>query len=224
MKFRSSRASLALAALAVTSIAGPLVAAEQVPFKGNLEGTVTVTSVPGSPPTIVDVLVEGSGNATQLGKFTFDIPHRVNRATRTASGAYHVTAANGDTFSADFTGQSMPTATLGVISITESATITAVRVGSRAQLGASPVNDRTTPYSARRLVLSRGPSPHPVQTTLEKTRSVKQRAGRRADSRRLAAAAPSGRICARSHEWLIWSRITPQKKKEGSHDQISRSL
>ena len=80
--------------------------------------------MPGSPPTIVDVLVEGTGNATHLGKFTFDIPHRVNRATRTASGSYHFTAANGDTLSADFTGQSMPTATLGVISITETATIT----------------------------------------------------------------------------------------------------
>ena len=38
MKRHSFRASLALAALAVTSIAGPLVAAEQVPFKGTLEG------------------------------------------------------------------------------------------------------------------------------------------------------------------------------------------
>ena len=124
MKCRSFRARLALAALAVTSIAGPLVAAEQVPFKGTLDATVTVTPVPGSPPTIVDVLVEGSGNATHLGKFTFDIPHRVNRATRTASGSYHFTAANGDMLSADFSGQSMPTATLGVISITETATIT----------------------------------------------------------------------------------------------------
>jgi hypothetical protein len=48
----------------------------------------------------------------------------VNRATRTASGSYQFTAANGDTLSADFTGQSMPTATLGVISIVETATIT----------------------------------------------------------------------------------------------------
>jgi hypothetical protein len=124
MKRHSFRASLALAALAVTAIAGPLAAGEQVPFKGSLEGIVTVTPVPDSPPTIVDVLVEGTGNATQLGQFAFTIPHRVNRATRTASGSYHFTAANGDTLSADFTGQSMPTETLGVISIVETATIT----------------------------------------------------------------------------------------------------
>ena len=124
MKRHSFRASLALAALAVTAIAGPLAAAEQVPFKGSLDGVVTVTPVPGGPPTTVDVLVEGTGNATQLGQFTLTIPHRVDRATRTASGSYHFTAANGDTLSADFTGQSMPTATLGVISIAETATIT----------------------------------------------------------------------------------------------------
>ncbi len=124
MKCYSFRASLALAALAVMGIVGPLAAGEQVPFKGNLEGTVTVTPVPGSPPTVVDVLVEGTGNATQLGQFAVAIPHRVDRVARTAVGSYHFTAANGDTLSADFTGQSMPTATLGVIAIVETATIT----------------------------------------------------------------------------------------------------
>jgi hypothetical protein len=70
------------------------------------------------------VFVEGTGNATHLGKFALAIPHRVNRVTRTAIGSYHFTAANGDTLSADFTGQSMPTPTLGVIAIVETATIT----------------------------------------------------------------------------------------------------
>ena len=124
MRRHSFRASLALAALAVTAIAGPLVAADQLPFKGSLDGVVTVTPVPGGPPTTVDVLVDGTGNATQLGQFTLTIPHRVDRVARTASGSYHFTAANGDALSADFTGQSMPSATLGVISIVETATIT----------------------------------------------------------------------------------------------------
>ena len=123
MKRHMFAASFALATLAVTGIAGPLAAAEQVPFKGSLEGVVTVTPVPGSPATTVDVDVEGTGNATQLGQFALTIPHRVDRAARTAAGSYHFTAANGDTLSADFSGQSMPTATLGVISIVETATI-----------------------------------------------------------------------------------------------------
>jgi hypothetical protein len=124
MKCYSSATRLAIAVVAVLGLTAPAAAEEQVPFKGNLEGNVTITPVPESPPTIVDVHVEGAGNATQLGRFTLTIPHRVDRATRTASGSYHFTAANGDTLSANFTGQSMPTETLGVISIVETATIT----------------------------------------------------------------------------------------------------
>ena len=70
------------------------------------------------------MIVEATGNATQLGQFTLAIPHLVNRATRTAIGSYQFTAANGDTLSADFTGQATPTATPGVIYIVETATIT----------------------------------------------------------------------------------------------------
>jgi len=110
----------ALAALAVLRHTGPAVAGEQVPFKGSLDGVVTIT---GTPP-IVSVLVNASGNATHLGKFSLVIPHVVDRTTRTATGTYEFTAANGDTLSADFTGQSTPTSTPSVLSIVENATIT----------------------------------------------------------------------------------------------------
>ena len=43
MKRYSSAASLALAVLAVLGLAGPAAAGEQVPFKGSLEGDVTIT-------------------------------------------------------------------------------------------------------------------------------------------------------------------------------------
>jgi hypothetical protein len=92
-----------------------------VPFKGSLEGDVTIT---GAPP-IVSVHVDATGNATNLGEFTLAIPHTVDRTTRTATGTYEFTAANGDTLSADFSGQSTPTTTPGVLSIVETATITA---------------------------------------------------------------------------------------------------
>jgi hypothetical protein len=121
MRFHSSAASVAFAALAVLGLAGPAAAGEQVPFKGRLDGIVTVT--PLTPP-FVSVLVEAAGNATHLGQFSLAIPHVVNRATRTAVGSYEFTAANGDTLFADFTGQSAPTATPGVLSIVEIATIT----------------------------------------------------------------------------------------------------
>jgi hypothetical protein len=121
MKRHSSAASLALAVLAVVGLAGPVAAGEKEAFKGRLEGDVTIT--PLAPP-FVSVLVEATGKAKHLGKFTLDIPHLVNRATSTAIGSYEFTAANGDTLSADFTGQAMPTATPGVLAIVEIATIT----------------------------------------------------------------------------------------------------
>jgi len=115
------RIALALAAFAVLGLAGPVTAGEHVRFKGRLEGDVTIT--PLAPP-FVSVLVEATGTANHLGNFTLEIPHVVNRASSTAIGSYEFTAANGDTLTADFTGQAMPTETPGVLAIVETATIT----------------------------------------------------------------------------------------------------
>lgn len=89
-----------------------------VPFNGNLEGTQR--STPLQPPL---AFVDGSaiGNATQLGRFTVEFPHTVNFATRTGQGTFTFTAANGDTLTADFTGQAQPGP---IVSIEEHATIT----------------------------------------------------------------------------------------------------
>jgi hypothetical protein len=120
MKCHRSAASLGLAVLAVLGLTGPLAAVQQVPFLGRLDGVGTIT---GGPP-IVSVLVNATGNATQLGQFTLAIPHTVNLTTRTAVGSYQFVAANGDRLVATFSGRSMPTATPGVITIVETATIT----------------------------------------------------------------------------------------------------
>jgi hypothetical protein len=121
MKRHSSAASIALAVMAVLGLAGPGAAGEQVPFKGSLEGVVTVT--PLKPPN-VSVLVKAMGNATHLGQFALAIPHTVNRASMTATGTYQFVAANGDTLTASFSGKATLTATRGVLSIVEAATIT----------------------------------------------------------------------------------------------------
>ena len=121
MKRRSFAVGLLLALLAVLSLAGLLAAGEQVPFKGSLEGEVTVTPL---DPPYVRVDVDATGEATQLGKFTLSIPHVVDRSTFTAVGSYEFTAANGDKLFADFTGHSAPTADPNVIYIVETATIT----------------------------------------------------------------------------------------------------
>src|SRR5215471_8339314 len=115
------RVAVALAVVAVLGRAGPAAAGEQVPFKGGFEGDVTVA--PLAPP-FLQVDVEAMGKATHLGRFTLDIPHVVNPATRTAAGYYEFTAANGDKVYAEFTGVATPTATPGVLYIEETATIT----------------------------------------------------------------------------------------------------
>lgn len=112
--------ALLIALALVFSLAGPVAAGEQVPFKGSLSGTVTVTPL---DPPIASVHIDATGNASLLGRFTLDIPHVVNQAIRVGAGTYEFTAANGDTLTADFTG----TATLlapGVLSTAEIATIT----------------------------------------------------------------------------------------------------
>jgi hypothetical protein len=105
--------------LALVGLAGTTTPA-QVTFKGSLEGTVIRT--PSGPVILVDI--EATGTATHLGQFTLQIPGVVNPVARTAVGTYEFTAANGDTVRADFTGQATPTATPGVLSIVETATIT----------------------------------------------------------------------------------------------------
>ena len=100
--------------------AGVLTNEREVPFKGRLEGTATIT--PGTPP-FLSVSIEGTGNATHLGRFTVEIPHVVNAMNRTSTGTYGFTAANGDTLTAGFTGQATLTSP-GVLSIVETATIT----------------------------------------------------------------------------------------------------
>ena len=98
---------------------------EEVPFKGRLEGAVT-SRTPLTPP-LVSLLVEGTGHATHLGRFTLENPYVANTAVtiRTTTGSFEFTAANGDTLIAEITGRFSPTADnprvlLGV----ETATIT----------------------------------------------------------------------------------------------------
>ena len=120
-RYYRSAAGFTLAVVAVLGLTGPVAAGEQVPFKGRLDGVVTITPL---DPPFLSVLVDATGNATQLGRFTLEIPHVVNRANLTAIGSYEFTAANGDTVFAEFTGKATPTAVPGVLYIEETATIT----------------------------------------------------------------------------------------------------
>jgi hypothetical protein len=115
-----STASIALAIMATLGPVGSVSAGENVPFHGRLQGDVTRTL----EPPLVLVHVDAAGNGTHLGRFTLEIPHVVDLATRVAVGTYQFTAANGDTIYAEFTGLATPTEDPGVLYIEETATIT----------------------------------------------------------------------------------------------------
>ena len=103
------------------ALAGPAMAENQVPFKGSLEGVVSITPIDAQ---FSFVRINGTGNASHLGLFTVDIPHIVNRPARTGIGTYTFTAANGDTLTAEFAGLATPTTTPTVLSIVEIGSIT----------------------------------------------------------------------------------------------------
>ncbi len=120
MKRYSSVAGLALAALVVLGLAGPVAAGQQVPFKGGFEGVDIATPL---VAPFVAAEVTATGTATRLGKFTSTISATVNRTTGAATGTFEFVAANGDTVFGTLTGQSTLTAP-GVLTIEETFTIT----------------------------------------------------------------------------------------------------
>jgi hypothetical protein len=92
--------------------------AQASPFKGELEGTSSITPL---EFPFASVVVTATGNATHLGKFTITIPHTVNFTTASGVGTFTFTAANGDTVTGTFTGQAQEGP---IVSIEEHATIT----------------------------------------------------------------------------------------------------
>ena len=124
MKRHNFAAGFILAGLLHLGMIGPLPAGEMVPFKGDIDGSYTVTINPGPPPTGTFV-GSGEGQATHLGQFTYEFPHTVNLAASppAGQGTYSFKAANGDSVEAEFTGFSMPVEP-GFVFVVEAGNIT----------------------------------------------------------------------------------------------------
>ncbi len=120
MKRYSFAASLALAVAVILGLTGPVAAGEQVPFKGSYEGVDMTTAV--NPPYI-SAEVDATGNATQLGEFTFIEMVTVDTTTRNGTGIFLFAAANGDTVFGTISGQATFTPP-NVLAISENAIIT----------------------------------------------------------------------------------------------------
>jgi hypothetical protein len=120
MKRHSFAASLALAVLVVLGLTDPAAAGEQVPFKGSYAGVATVKPL---VPPVVFVTTQATGNATQLGKFTFTQQATVNTRLHIGSGPFVFTAANGDTVFGTTSGNDKLTAP-NVLTIVQKAIVT----------------------------------------------------------------------------------------------------
>jgi len=111
-----------LVAAAMISVTTPVLATDQVPFKGVVSGTVTSVTPVDECHQLAEAV--NSGNATQLGRFTGNAEFVLDVCDLTYVGSYAWTAANGDSISGPFSGSLTPTDVPGLFDNTETAFIT----------------------------------------------------------------------------------------------------
>jgi hypothetical protein len=122
---QSKLVNVLITALILTAaLVVPAVAQKQIPFKGTIQAHETDTPQDGPPPTIVSASGSGTGIGILLGEFSFTYELTITLANGTATGSAHLIGANGDSIDTTITGSSDPTATPGVLGITEIDTIT----------------------------------------------------------------------------------------------------
>jgi hypothetical protein len=113
-------ALLLLSVLMSTSFAARASGGRELPLRGSIEA---VESYAVNFP-IMSVTASGSGNASQLGRFTVSYAVEVDLTTVSGPASAEFVAANGDSIYANGTGQATETGTPGVFNIFESYTIT----------------------------------------------------------------------------------------------------
>lgn len=115
MNFPTLATGLAIAVLSGLGLTAPATADVQVQFKGSLEGYTDASAFPYA-------IVHATGNASQLGQFTYTEPHFVTPPN--GAGTFTFVARNGDTIFGTATGTATPTIPPDILTITWEATIT----------------------------------------------------------------------------------------------------
>ena len=119
--FISTAIGLVLVIVLVSATFAAPTTGRELLLKGSIQSLETyVVNFP-----VMSVTASGSGNASQLGKFTVSYTVQVNLLTNEGSGAVaEFVAANGDKLFAEGTGQATATSTPGVFNVVENYTIT----------------------------------------------------------------------------------------------------
>ena len=113
--------ALLLAILVVGTALAATSASKPMAFKGSLEALETYQA---NGPTVF-VTANGSGEGTQLGRYTVSYEVEVDLPTGAGTGlSAHYVAANGDSLFAEGSGQATPTDDPTVFTIVETYTIT----------------------------------------------------------------------------------------------------
>lgn len=104
------------------AMAGQALGADEVPFRGSDVGAF---DLPGScPDGSLEVVISGTGRATQLGTYTYTANECFDPLRGTFTGAPILTAANGDTLAGTYSGRVFATTDPDVIAYEEDLTIT----------------------------------------------------------------------------------------------------
>ena len=112
-------AFLFLSVLARTTSAAPVrvSSSTQLPFK--VKGTLQSTETYFMDMPLMSVTASGSGQATQLGSFTFQYKGQVNLLDLSGVSSVHFMAANGDSLYANVAGQALESGTPNVYNVVE---------------------------------------------------------------------------------------------------------
>jgi hypothetical protein len=113
-------ALLLVIVVASIAFAAPAAGARELLLKGTVQATETQNVV--FPYNYINL--NGSGNATQLGLYTYSLQAVLDLRTLSATATATFVAADGSSLFTEGTGQGTPTQTPGVISIVETLTIT----------------------------------------------------------------------------------------------------
>lgn len=97
---------LATAVFVMAMATTPIGGAASVPFKGSWSGVTTSATFENFP--VVNIVAEGSGQLTHLGRYFMSSPHTTDVFTGETIGDQIFTAANGDVLTASCAGFPQP--------------------------------------------------------------------------------------------------------------------